>query len=74
MDSVKGAIEKVINTDHEYYHPERSDRFNESVVKLTLGKNSSAIEEERIASVQTLGSTGGIKLLLEFVKRFWEGD
>ena len=74
MESVKNAMEKVIDTDHEYFGPARSDQFNESVVQLTLGKDSSAIEEERIASMQTIGSTGGLKLLLEFVKRFWDGD
>jgi aromatic-amino-acid transaminase len=45
--------------------------FNTANQELIFGKNSPLIKEKRIASLQTVGGSGALKLGIEFLRRFF---
>lgn len=50
-----------------YLPMEGSNLFIESVKKLLFGEEHSLYQEERLATVQTLGGTGAIKIAIDFL-------
>jgi aromatic-amino-acid transaminase len=54
---------------HGYLPIDGFAAYNLAVQKLVFGNNSQALQTKRVASVQTLGGTGGLKVGADFLKR-----
>ena len=48
--------------------------FNQVSVKLAYGDNSPAIQDARVAAVQSLSGTGSCRLMAEFMQRWMPGS
>lgn len=48
--------------------------FNQVSVKLAYGDNSPAIQDARVAAVQSLSGTGSCRLMAEFMQRWMQGS
>lgn len=48
--------------------------FNNVSVKLAYGDDSPAIQDARVAAVQTLSGTGSCRLMAEFMQRWMQGS
>ena len=48
--------------------------FNQVSVKLAYGDNSQAIQDARVAAVQSLSGTGSCRLMAEFMQRWMPGS
>jgi aromatic-amino-acid transaminase len=48
--------------------------FVQANQELLFGKDSSLLKEKRVATVQSVGGSGGLKLGIEFIKRFMGQD
>ncbi len=48
--------------------------FIQANQELLFGKDSSLLKEKRVATVQSVGGSGGLKLGIEFIKRFMGQD
>ncbi|KAF2098849.1 PLP-dependent transferase [Rhizodiscina lignyota] len=59
------------NLDHEYLPIAGLQQFTSASQKLILGKNSPAISEKRVASLQTISGTGAVHLGALFLKKFY---
>ncbi|TPX33620.1 aspartate transaminase [Synchytrium microbalum] len=66
--------EKIIledtTLDHEYLDMAGFAPFTEGSAKLILGASSSALKEGRVAAVQSISGTGGVRLAAELLIRF----
>ncbi|KAH3679477.1 hypothetical protein WICMUC_000967 [Wickerhamomyces mucosus] len=75
LPSVKEA-EKLLQQDpefnHEYLPLNGFAPFVEAAAKVILGEDSSALKEERVASIQTLSGTGSLHLAARFIKTFYK--
>ncbi len=71
MYSVAEAEKRRIATEttKAYIGPAGSDSFNELTRELTLGKDHITLKENRLASVQTPGGCGALRVGAELVKR-----
>lgn len=69
--AVKEA-EKLLLADQtlnkEYLPMSGLDRFNKSARELILGKNSPAVLENRVATIQCISGTGSLRVGAEFIK------
>lgn len=48
--------------------------FNKVSVKLAYGDSSPAIQDARVAAVQSLSGTGSCRLMAEFMQRWMQGS
>ena len=58
--------------DHEYLSITGLAEFTSSSAKLILGRDSPAISENRVASVQTISGTGANHLGAVFLSKFYD--
>jgi aspartate aminotransferase len=73
LNSVKAA-EKIILAEEKtksYLPIDGSPEYKKLVQKLLFGKNSELIPSGKIATVQTPGGTGGLKIAADFIKKFY---
>ena len=71
---VAKAKELILTSgDHEYLPIEGSGAFTKAASGLAFN-GTTAYNENRVASIQTVGGTGGMRLALDFVKRFFPGN
>ena len=70
LDSVKAAEAQILAADgpKPYLAMEGSAEARREVQKLLLGENHSAIAAGRVATLQTVGSSGGLKVGADFLK------
>ena len=74
FSSVSKAKSLILSSgDHEYLPIEGSGLFTKAASNLILN-STAAIKENRVASIQTVGATGGMRLALDFIKRFFPGN
>lgn len=75
LPSVKAAKKQLLsdeNLDHEYLSITGLNEFTESAAKLILGKDSPAIADGRVSSVQTISGTGANHLGAVFLSKFYK--
>lgn len=48
--------------------------FNQVSIKLAYGDNAQAIQDARVAAVQSLSGTGSCRLMAEFMHRWMPGS
>lgn len=53
-----------------YLPIEGTPTMRTATAKLLFGENSAALREQRVATVQTVGSSGALKIAAEFLKRW----
>ena len=73
LNSVKAA-EKIILEEEKtksYLPIDGSPKYKKLVQELLFGEESELISTERIATVQTPGGTGGLKVAADFLKKFY---
>ena len=70
LDSVKAAEAQILAADgpKPYLAMEGSAEARREVQKLLLGENHPAIAAGRVATLQTVGSSGGLKVGADFLK------
>ena len=74
FSSVAKAKELILTSgDHEYLPIEGLKIFTNAASGLVLN-GTTATKENRVASIQTVGATGGMRLALDYVKRFFPGN
>jgi aromatic-amino-acid transaminase len=73
LDTVKQATAKLIATeDTKAYTPvEGVLAYIAAVQELLFGKDSALLKDKRVATVQTVGGSGGLKLGFDLLKRFF---
>jgi aromatic-amino-acid transaminase len=73
LDIVKVAAEKWLATeDTKAYLPiEGLPAYNSAVQELLFGKDASVVRSKQVATVQTVGGSGALKVALDFLKRFF---
>ncbi|MGI1677685.1 MAG: aspartate/tyrosine/aromatic aminotransferase [Cellvibrionaceae bacterium] len=71
FDAVKRAEEKLIQSQgsKSYIGSAGSTQYNELMMELVFGSHHSALMEQRIATVQTPGGCGALRVAAEFIKR-----
>jgi len=57
------------NANHEYNPMTGVDSFCHNAANIILGKDSPAIKEDRVATIQTVAGTGALKIACEFLKK-----
>ena len=75
LPSVKAAKKALLSDeslDHEYLSITGLNDFTESAAKLILGKDSPAIADGRVSSVQTISGTGANHLGAVFLQKFYK--
>lgn len=60
-------------TDKEYIPIDGLPEYVAAATKLILGESSAALAQKRVATVQSLSGTGGLRIGMEFVKKFMPG-
>ena len=72
LKSVREAEKRIYdaNLDHEYAAVTGVQSFINLAQKLALGENNTALKEERVAGVQTISGTGGLRLGANFLAKF----
>lgn len=76
LNAVREAEKLLANDvkqDHEYLGIEGDQEYVKAARGLLLGHNTRAVQENRVATVQTLSGTGALRIGFEFVKKFF-GD
>lgn len=58
------------STPHTYLPIDGIALYDEAVQKLIFGENNKLLSDKRVATVQSLGGTGGLKIGADFLKRF----
>jgi aromatic-amino-acid transaminase len=73
LDSVRNAAARVTaqGAPHTYLPMEGSAAFREAVQRVVFGDNCAAVRERRVATLQTLGGSGALRLGAEFIKRYF---
>ncbi len=74
LPSVKAAKRALLeneNIDHEYLSITGLNEFTSSAAQLILGKDSPAIADGRVSSVQTISGTGANHLGAVFLSKFY---
>ncbi|MFG6447929.1 aromatic amino acid transaminase [Roseateles sp. BYS180W] len=54
-----------------YLPMEGAANFRQSVAELLFGKGSEALSSGRVATIQSVGSSGGLKVGADFIKRYF---
>eukprot|EP00126_Sphaerothecum_destruens_P006295 Sdes_comp19299_c0_seq1m10376 len=76
LNTVKKA-EKIIaekKLDKEYSPISGTASFCKLAAQLAYGRQSSALEENRVAVAQSISGTGALRICGEFLKRFYRGE
>jgi aromatic-amino-acid transaminase len=73
MSAVKAAETARLSTAgaRPYLPMEGAANYREAVQKLVFGEDSGLVSSGRIATIQTLGGSGGLKVGGDFLKRFF---
>lgn len=73
LNVVKRATAKLVSTeDTKAYTPvEGVLSYIAAVQELLFGKDSAALKNKQVATVQTVGGSGGLKIGFDFLKRFF---
>ncbi len=73
LDSVRAAETKRAATaqPRPYLPMEGLDSYRRAVQKLLFGANCTALKENRIATIQTLGGSGALKVGADFLHRWF---
>ena len=76
LESVRRAETMLAaRMDPKPYLPiEGSHRFIAAVQELLFGAGSEALQSKRVATMQAIGSTGGLKIGAEFIKQWFPGS
>lgn len=56
--------------DHEYAGITGDSKFVECALNFAYGEDSSVLKEKKVAAVQSLSGTGGLRVFGEFIKKF----
>ncbi|KAK4532545.1 hypothetical protein CCYA_CCYA12G3402 [Cyanidiococcus yangmingshanensis] len=59
------------NTLHEYLPIEGLSDFRTLAAQLVFGENSGALREQRVVTLQSLSGTGSLRLVAEFLGKFY---
>lgn len=60
------------NTLHEYLPIEGLPEFRSLSARLVFGERSPALKEQRVVSLQSLSGTGSLRLVAEFLSKFYQ--
>lgn len=73
LESVKKAAAIWASTeDTKSYLPiDGVPTYNAATQELIFGKSSSALADKRVATIQTVGGSGALKLAIDFIHRFF---
>jgi aromatic-amino-acid transaminase len=76
LDSVRRAEMKVVarNAPKPYLPIEGAANFREEVQKLLFGAGHEALAAGRVATIQSVGSSGGLKVGADFIARWLPGS
>ncbi|MCP5271627.1 MAG: aspartate/tyrosine/aromatic aminotransferase [Burkholderiaceae bacterium] len=76
LDCVRDAEAQMLvaNAPKPYLPMEGSAAMRAEVQKLLFGADSAALRDGRIATLQTVGSSGGLKVGADFLKRWLPGS
>jgi aromatic-amino-acid transaminase len=76
LDSVRRAETKVVarNAPKPYLPIEGATNFREEVQKLLFGAGHEALAAGRVATIQSVGSSGGLKVGADFIARWLPGS
>lgn len=76
LDSVRRAEAKVVAAGgpKPYLPIEGAANFRGAVQKLLFGAEHEAVKSGRIATIQSVGSSGGLKVGADFIKRWFPGS
>ena len=76
LDCVRDAEAQLLvaNAPKPYLPMEGSAAMRAEVQKLLFGTDSAALRDGRIATLQTVGSSGGLKVGADFLKRWLPGS
>ena len=71
MQAVKEAEKQKleIESTKSYIGPNGSERYNNFIQNMTLGPNHVVIKDQRIATIQTPGGCGALKIGAELIKK-----
>ncbi|XP_046425691.1 aspartate aminotransferase, mitochondrial-like [Neodiprion fabricii] len=75
LPCVRQAEKKLAakNLDKEYLPIDGFPDFCLNSTKLVLGEDSELLAEGRVAMIQAVGGTGGLRVTLEFMSQFYRG-
>ncbi|KVQ13246.1 amino acid aminotransferase [Burkholderia ubonensis] len=73
LESTRIAAERLREADapHTYLPMEGLVGYRQAVQRLVFGADCAALAEGRVATLQTLGGSGAIRLGAEFIKRYF---
>lgn len=73
LSSVRTAAARVsaAGAPHTYLPMEGTAPFREAVQRLVFGEDCAAVRDRRVATIQTLGGSGALRLGAEFIKRYF---
>ncbi len=73
LESVKkaAAIWAATEDTKSYLPIDGVPTYNSATQELIFGKNSAALSEKRVATIQTVGGSGALKLAIDFIHRFF---
>jgi aromatic-amino-acid transaminase len=73
LESIKKATALwTSQEDTKAYLPiEGVPAYNKATQELIFGKDSAVLKEQRIATVQSVGGSGGLKIGIEFLRKFF---
>ncbi len=76
LDSVRQAEAKVVarNAPKPYLPIEGAANFRDQVQELLFGAGHEALAEGRVATIQSIGSSGGLKVGADFIARWLPGS
>lgn len=60
----------ALGSPHTYLPIDGLSLYDNSVQKLVFGENNIVLSEKRVATVQSIGGTGALKIGADFLKRF----
>ena len=75
LNVVRTAEERMLqaNENKEYLPIEGLQGFRTATVDLLLGKDSKAVKENRVATLQALSGTGSLAVAAQFIHQFLPG-
>lgn len=73
LETVKKAERRMLdaNMDKEYAFPDGYPSFRKHAIELSWGKDHVCVKEERVASMQTVSGTGGLKMGFLLLRKFF---
>lgn len=72
LDCIKGAASKWAEVENTktYLPIDGVAAYNTATQELLFGKDSPLLKEKRVATIQSVGGSGALKLAIEFIRRF----